>query len=355
MLNRLRECQNCETPLPARARYCFRCGQRNRRGIPTLGEFLADGFRDFFNVDSRFWRTARDLFVPGKMTRAWFAGKRQRYLPPLRITVVVALALVTASLYMIGKSDFLQIRDSRETRLLRAAYHDDLLTIDTLTQQLRQQNDHPQFTAALDSVRVKLEITDSLAADVQYVSIPRWEGGNFVTGGKTGRRMTVEDVHSELSVDSLLDKYAIEGFWDRLAVRQAIRLNRTGEDFGPYLLTSGAWAVLFTIPVAALLLKLLYIRRRYFYLQHLVFLLHLNAALLLGFIGMVLFGHYAPGWIIGGGFVVLAVFVYVSMLRAYRQHWFKTLIKYLIVALAYLVVFFPLVSIAVLLIRVAFY
>ena len=349
------ECQNCSAILPPQARYCPGCGQKYHAGVPTFRAFLAEGFSDFFNVDSRFWRTARDLFVPGKMTRAWFEGKRRRYLPPLRITVVIALALVTASLYMIGTSDFLDIRDSRESHIAQTAYHDDLIDMDTLTQNLRTLDEHPKFAAALDSVRTRLGISDALYEEVDYVDLPKVNGWNVEQGRDRGYHIPSDEIYSEIPIDSLLRKYQVEGFWNRLVVQQTIRLNRTGDDFGAYLLTSGAWTVLLLIPLTGLLFRLLYIRRDYHYLHHVVFLLHLNAALIVAFIGMVLFGHFHPGWIIGGGFVVLAIFTYVSMLRVYRQHWFKTFVKYVLASVIYLAFLLPMASVGVLALRVAFY
>jgi len=47
---------------------------------------------DLFALDSRLWRTVGPLLVrPGFLTREHFAGRRVRYVPPLRLYVFVAI------------------------------------------------------------------------------------------------------------------------------------------------------------------------------------------------------------------------------------------------------------------------
>src|SRR5690606_37264593 len=72
--------------------FCGQCGQADTAlDVPfrrIVGELLAE----LFNADSRAWRTARTLLLrPGLLTAAYNAGRRARYLPPLRVYMLSSL------------------------------------------------------------------------------------------------------------------------------------------------------------------------------------------------------------------------------------------------------------------------
>ena len=47
---------------------------------------------DLTHADSRLWRTlAALLFKPGHLTREFLAGRRARYLPPVRLYLVLSV------------------------------------------------------------------------------------------------------------------------------------------------------------------------------------------------------------------------------------------------------------------------
>lgn len=57
-----------------------------------LKVYLEDTVESLFQIDNRVFRTLKDIFLyPGKVTRDYIAGKRARYLPPLRIYLSMSL------------------------------------------------------------------------------------------------------------------------------------------------------------------------------------------------------------------------------------------------------------------------
>ncbi len=83
-------CLNCGAGLTGK--FCAACGQRDDRHVHSLSHFLAEAFEGLTHADSRLWRTLWPLLVrPGFLTREFFAGRRQRYLPPFRLYIVVSL------------------------------------------------------------------------------------------------------------------------------------------------------------------------------------------------------------------------------------------------------------------------
>ena len=84
-------CTNCGAPVPGR--YCGACGQRREPPVHSLWHFTHVAAEDLTHADSRLWRTlAALLFRPGYLTREFLAGRRVRYLPPLRLYLVLSVA-----------------------------------------------------------------------------------------------------------------------------------------------------------------------------------------------------------------------------------------------------------------------
>lgn len=83
-------CENCGAAVSGR--YCSSCGQRLEPPVHTLGHFLKVALEDVTHADSRLWSTLGALlFKPGFLTREFLHGRRARYLPPVRLYLVISL------------------------------------------------------------------------------------------------------------------------------------------------------------------------------------------------------------------------------------------------------------------------
>jgi hypothetical protein len=84
-------CLNCGTPLDGR--YCSACGQEDRPGAPTLRDVLGDAWAAITNLEGRILQSLGLLFfVPGFLTREYFAGRRARWVGPVRLYLIVSVA-----------------------------------------------------------------------------------------------------------------------------------------------------------------------------------------------------------------------------------------------------------------------
>ncbi len=86
------QCPNCENFFDPDFKYCPYCGQENNpldlRLKHIIGEFLSANF----NLDSKLLRTLRLLiFQPAKLTQEYLAGKRQKYITPVRLYLIISL------------------------------------------------------------------------------------------------------------------------------------------------------------------------------------------------------------------------------------------------------------------------
>lgn len=82
-------CRNCRTPLAGE--YCSACGQREGRKDLYFADLAGEVLGDFLHWDSRVWRTILSLlFRPGNLTAEFIAGRRARFVPPLRLYLIIS-------------------------------------------------------------------------------------------------------------------------------------------------------------------------------------------------------------------------------------------------------------------------
>ena len=82
-------CLNCGEPMSGR--FCASCGQRHETHPPTVGHLLGEVAETLTHADSRLWRTLRLLLTkPGLLTVDFLAGRRDRYLPPIRLYFILS-------------------------------------------------------------------------------------------------------------------------------------------------------------------------------------------------------------------------------------------------------------------------
>lgn len=83
-------CLNCGAVL--RGRFCAECGQRDVPPAPTLRELVAEGWQELTVSDRRLLGTLGVLLGrPGALTRDVLAGRRQRYIKPVRLYLIVSV------------------------------------------------------------------------------------------------------------------------------------------------------------------------------------------------------------------------------------------------------------------------
>jgi hypothetical protein len=83
-----RRCKNCHSPLLGE--YCHQCGQKNitdqdRRFSHLLSLFVSE----LTSLDGKFWRTLRALFKPGFLAHEYLQGRRSPYLTPVSVFLLV--------------------------------------------------------------------------------------------------------------------------------------------------------------------------------------------------------------------------------------------------------------------------
>jgi len=94
-------CPNCSEQLSGQ--YCFRCGEKRvDRDRLSLNYFIRNSVHELIDIEhSKLWKTFSALvFRPGLLTNEYLAGRKSRYLTPLKVCLVIfGLSLFLYSIY----------------------------------------------------------------------------------------------------------------------------------------------------------------------------------------------------------------------------------------------------------------
>jgi Protein of unknown function (DUF3667) len=333
-----KDCLNCGTVV--QGKYCQHCGQENVVPKETFWHMVTHFFYDITHFDSNFFSTIHHLILkPGFLSRQYMAGKRASYLHPIKMYVFTSAIFFLLFFSLFKPENAINLGadiplDIKERSDYITKWQDRLKT-DTgnmaLTEKLAKFKDTSKVVTAKDvlEVEAKSGLIVNLA-DKEYKSIAEydstqktlppseragWLARRFAKFGINITRQFREDP------DGAATKLA-EGFFHRL----------------PYLL-------FVSLPLFALILKLVYVRRKQFYFaDHGVFTIHLYVFSFI--VLLVVFGldklQSLTGWdfldtLQGFVFFGLVVYLYVAMRNFYKQGWGKTFIKFLLVSLLSLI------------------
>jgi len=112
------------------------------------------------------------------------------------------------------------------------------------------------------------------------------------------------------------------------------------------LVSNLPYMMLCCIPLFAFVLKILYMRRGIFYIDHLVYALHIHTFFYVGIMLIVLatmgltrvIPDAIAGWIIALLWMAFVMQIFLSIRRVYRQGWFVSTFKFLFGGFVYLIV-----------------
>jgi hypothetical protein len=321
-------CANCQTPL--HGKFCAKCGQ-NQRGMDRFFlSLVAEAFDNIFSLDSRTARTLLALlFKPGFLTSEYFAGRRARYIQPLRLYFIASLLFFL----------FLSVQNMLSEPMLLDIYDEDALTQDQQTEP-----ELVQSTTEVTAEEVTADIQIDQLADEQKRKIS--ESANDQQTELEQVSAAINEGTSELHFDSLTDEQN-QQLSERLK-RQLTKAATMGlED--PRTLVSIAIDIappvlLILLPFFAMALKLAYIGSRRYYTEHLILAVHNHC-----FVYLILLVANAIEPIeamYGNAFFSITLlcwmplYMYLSLKKVYHQGYWLTAVKFLGLGVAYLALFF---------------
>jgi hypothetical protein len=386
----LTHCENCGAPLTGE--FCAQCGQHAIDYRRSILRVLLDAADSFFNWDTKFLKTLGLLLIrPWELTNDFNAGRRARYVHPLRLYLIASVAFfllarainleskapveltaqdraeLVANLAQLTGPDSPLTPEQREqveaarTKLsqgngalseeerteLKAAFRAFLKSSFKKNVKTEERVQMAEAIARLPKVAVSpspppdpsINVPDPSTATesgdqppapaVSATAKPKKNGGmHFTTGGEDGKNKTPFGIWIEKQVK---DKIGEDGSKARLFL-DTLRSNIPA-------------MMLCCIPLFAFVLKILYFGKRRFYVEHLVYALHIHTffymAVIITSLAVMGANRTVPalaGWISGLMTCAIVVQVFLSIRRVYGQGWFLTLVKFVFGGIVYCVI-----------------
>ena len=295
-------CPNCGAL--KQGRFCAVCGQNDRDYLQSLFPVLYHVLAETFEADSRVWRTLGGLFFrPGFLSLEFSRNRRAHYLSPFRLYLFTSLLFfLVLSLLTVDdpKRDddpgLIQVGVGRDDKEAEA----NLEAIETLKRGLGEERG-----GKIDEILARPES-----------SVPRMllvVNAEWLAGGDEG-------------LDGPFDLFVAGQLVDVFHAPWPVVRDR----FVGYLPV----AMFFVLPLYALMLKVLFIRRHRFYAEHLVFSMHIHT------IAFVVFGVglVTPSdWPVVDGVLLLALTAYyfMALKRFYATGVFVAIASFLFLAWLY--------------------
>src|SRR4029077_9961009 len=298
------ECENCGALL--HGHWCAQCGQAAVDYRRSFRHVIVDVLDSFVNWDSKFFASVGLLIAkPWRLTNEFLSGKRVRHVHPLRLYLLASILFFFAVNYW---AKAIHIDPSKLAPKNRTE----------IESELKKKDLPPE-------VRAKLEAVLQEASLAQAAETEQSRG---VATGPKDRRFVVFDPGTKASTrfERWLEAHAKEKFGERGTKLQL---------FLSTLLSNLPYMMLCCIPLFAFVLKILYLRRRIFYIDHLIYALHIHSFAYVGIMLIVLatigLNRAAPDqlarWIIALLWIAFALQIFLSIRRVYRQSWFVSIFK----------------------------
>jgi hypothetical protein len=284
-------CLNCHSSLPGDANYCLHCGQKTLHPHDrSVRHLVFESVGDFFHLDSKFFATLWPLaFRPGFLTAEYLEGRRQRYFQPFKLFLFISfLFFLTAG-------------------LLNHQSHEN--EFDATGMKTREDTTKTKSKTEAETYKLHM--------DKAYVKILKV---------------------SDDSLRKMITKYGLnvvvylyfpnESGVRHYIVKQVVknRLKETG-GLAENMSKTLPKLVFILIPFFALLLSLIYRKRKIAYFDHIIFSLHfLSFYFLLFWLKEIVSPYLGRFNVIFS--LLLIIYLFMALQRVYRQTLWATLAKF---------------------------
>jgi len=352
-----RACENCGEALLGE--HCYACGQPVKGLVRHFSSIAGDFFDSVFSLDTRLPRTLWPLFArPGYLTCEYFAGRRVRYVSPVRLFVFLTIVTFFIAQLTVSFGDgAVNINSGNNRAIVSAVTVAEAETardaaLAKLAVARRQTRDAPGALPGLlageeairDAAKTRIEALRDATAKGQPVPIPDGDRVSFGNGPWDAEKNPVK-------ID------ALPGFandWLNAQIGRANnniqRLKQDPNLLKDALLSAVPTTLFLLLPVFAVMLKLMYAFRKRLYMEHLIVALHshafLSLMLLLTFLTLALQRWLAPadgalnsafGWFEGAMWLWMPLYLLLMQKRIFGQGWPMTLLKYCVLGICYVV------------------
>jgi Protein of unknown function (DUF3667) len=389
----LTHCENCGAPLAGE--FCSQCGQHAIDYRRSIFRVLLDAADSFLNFDTKFLHSVNQLLIhPWQLTNDFNAGRRARYVHPLRLYLIASIVffllarainwdsqgpiqlteqdrteLVASLAKMVAPDSPLSPEQRAQVEVARVKLAE---AQGALTEEQRAEVKKAFKAYIKSSVRKQMSTEERVKMATMMARIPKIPDVD-VSGMPpvvptppdpnaaatptenpsmplvppvipTPKPKQKPSMHFQVGPEG--EKKTAFGAWIEKQAKEKIGEDGSkGKLFFDTLRSNIPAMMLCCIPLFALVLKILYIRKRRFYVEHLVYALHIHTffyvAVIITSLAVMAANRTVPvlaGWITAIMVIAILVQIFLSIRRVYGQGWLMTMIKFLFGGFIYLVI-----------------
>jgi Protein of unknown function (DUF3667) len=327
-----KNCLNCNAQV--QGRFCHICGQENIEPKESLWHLVSHFFQDITHFDGKFFSSLKLLITrPGFLSREYMLGRRASYLNPIRMYIF------TSAIFFLLFSDFLQPKQKTFEESVN-------ISGKTIAQINKMDStSFSNFTRNINREDGKKDIAMTREEFKQYADTVSF--GGFQLFGS--------NYSSSAQYDSLLHAGVVKHSWfTRMFIHKVIVLNEKYKnkkeealhDFAETMLHSLPQMLFVSLPLLALLLKLLYFRKKqFYYVSHGIFSIQYYIFIFINLLVLAALNklNIQLNWsliVFVKAMLYLGLFFYLykAMRNFYQQKRAKTIFKFLLLNFLFFIV-----------------
>ncbi|WP_347218072.1 DUF3667 domain-containing protein [Chryseobacterium sp.] len=280
-------CLNCGHQVEER--FCPHCGQENTERRQPFYFLFTHFIEDFTHYDGQFWGTVKNLlFKPGKLTNTYLEGKRQKFVPPVKLYIFISFI----TFFVFALFPMVNIGSSEK--------HNEKQGETGLAKIIKPANTHTK--KVIDSIKAKKNLTeeDSLAIEKLEMIPDSTDLENMLDMNKTidygeGNYKTKKSYDSAMAKNpglfDFVEKPIVHKYFElkEHGITKKELLNNMIEKSFHNL----PKALFIYLPLFAFFLWVFHNKKKWWYFDHGIFTLHYFSFLLLTILLIFLFGKMA--------------------------------------------------------------
>lgn len=331
------ECLNCGLPLDMSDKYCPSCSQANSTKKLTLKDFFDEFFSSLISYDSKLLKTLSALLLrPGKITKDYINGKRVAYTNPFRFLLSLAIVYFLMLNYNGGFSKLDRFGAGKDKSVLdfdkNFSFTDEIGIDDDEAKKGLQALDSLQLISTLEQSVKKKDSLMMVDPKAHYIKLKEQSLRSRFFDKREFFSVLIEEKKlydfNEIPAEYAIEK-SRENEYAFNAARSFIRFKQQPGSFVHDLISKLPFFIFFFLPVFALFIFLIYIRKKYTYTDHLIFSFHnqslLFILLIISYLIDSIFDIYSSWFFM----LIFSIYLYKSMRKFYEQGRFKTIVKYI--------------------------
>lgn len=351
-LRKEKDCLNCGHQVDDH--FCPKCGQENIVTKEDAFHMVSHAIADYFHFEHKFFGTLKPLLLkPGQLTKEYVAGKRVSFIHPIRLYIFVSIVFFLVVLGGKGKNEHKSTEEEKPktTSSKSVTKPKDTVAKKQLTAiQIKEIEESLKYVPNANGLRdsvIKKAIAEEESGnsedDNDSISFGKSKKKGFSKNWTTNDTSVVQYEKNQAA----LAKDKRDGFVKHYFIKRMIELDqyeKPEEKFLEDFIHNIPKMMFLLLPMFALILKLVYINKKRYYYEHLIYSFHLHSAIFLSILTTMLlqwlfgFIYEIDGWLGILCAIYIIWYIYRSLRTFYGSTRWITVLKMFFLSFAYNIV-----------------